>query len=249
MKPETRDRLKRFIADFVRRKLKPLQNISVTELRRAYPFHDLFFRDDALLAFKLQRSIVTSLGLGFYAQVAKIIGSERFAVSRIGQDINCDLPGNTCNTIERIVTELRLGQRKPSHQEELKEILSSTDGEMRSVPIRADLYLDGGPTGPLFLELKSPKPNLDVCPESKRKMLYFIAFARRQNLGEAQAFLALYYNPYFPKTYSWRFTTQVLDMNSEVLIGENFWDTVGGASTYEELLDVLAEVKQELRPQ
>ncbi|MDW8119327.1 MAG: TdeIII family type II restriction endonuclease [Chloroflexota bacterium] len=247
MKPHTRAALKDFILQFALRKIKPLAGISVEELRRAFPFHDIFFRDEALIAFKLQRSIVTSLGRGFYAQVAEIIGKDLYKVVRREHPIVCTLPSAMCDTIERIVTELRLRQRQPAHASELAEVLHTTQGSLRKVPIKADLYLDDGPAGPAFIELKSPKPNLDVCAESKRKMLYFLAYTNTQGLQSARAVFALYYNPYFPKPYSWTFTRQILDMSSEVLIGADFWDFVGGPGTYDELLQILAEVKQGLR--
>lgn len=249
MKRSTRYKLKEFILDFARRKIKPLQGVSIEDLRRAFPFHDIFFRDEALLAFKLQRSIVTSLGLGFYAQLAKIIGSDRYANVQREHTVECVLPNNMCDTIERIVTDLRLGSRTPSHAVEMDEILRATAGPPRKVSITADLYLEGGPTGPVFVELKSPKPNLDVCAESKRKMLYFLAYAHIKGVQDAKAVFALYYNPYFPQRYNWAFTRRIMDMEAEVLIGGEFWDFVGGPGTYDALLRVLAEVKRELRLQ
>lgn len=249
MERTTRHRLKEFILDFAKRKIKPLQGVSIEDLRRAFPFHDLFFRDEALLAFKLQRSIVTSLGLRFYAQVARIICSDRYACILCEHTIECVLPGNMCDTIERIVTELRSGLRKPSHAVEINEVLQATTGGVRRIPIMADLYLEGGPSSPVFIELKSPKPNLDVCAESKKKMLYFLAYAHQNGMQDAKAIFALYYNPYFPKRYTWPFTQQIMDMDAEVLIGGEFWDFLGGPGTYDELLDVLAEVKKELRLQ
>ena len=37
-----------------------------------------------------------------------------------------------------------------------------------------------------------------------------------------------------------------MDMNKQVLIAEEFWDKIGGSGTYEELLQIFAEVKQEM---
>lgn len=129
----------------------------------------------------------------------------------------------------------------------MNEVLNATGGGLRRVPITADLYLEDGPTGPVFIELKSPKPNLDVCAESKRKMLYFLAHAQLNNIQSARAVLALYYNPFFPQHYHWPFTKQIMDMKMEVLIGGDFWNFIGGPGAYDDLLSVLAEVKQELQ--
>ena len=37
-----------------------------------------------------------------------------------------------------------------------------------------------------------------------------------------------------------------MDMDRQVLIAEEFWDKIGGQGTYEELLRILAEIKQEM---
>lgn len=113
MREETRRSLKAFVLTFARRKIRPLQNVSVEDLRRAFPFHDLFFRDEALLAFKLQRSIVTSLGRSFYAQIAQIIGRDKYTKALLEHTVECALPGNMCDAIERIVTNLRIGCANP----------------------------------------------------------------------------------------------------------------------------------------
>ena len=61
-----------------------------------------------------------------------------------------------------------------------------------------------------------------------------------------QAYLALYYNPFYPKRYEHRFTQQIMDMNEEVLIGEDLWNKLGGKGTYDELLRIIEEVREEI---
>lgn len=56
MKTETKDRVQAFLAEFVAQ-LTTVPH-SLEELEQAYPFHSLFFRDEALKAFKQQRRIV-----------------------------------------------------------------------------------------------------------------------------------------------------------------------------------------------
>jgi len=36
-----------------------------------------------------------------------------------------------------------------------------------------------------------------------------------------------------------------MDRDKQVIIAEEFWDKIGGHGTYEELLQILAEIKQE----
>lgn len=62
--------------------------------------------------------------------------------------------------------------------------------------------------------------------------------------------LAIPYNPNHPEPYD-RWTLKGLyDLdNREVLVGEEFWNYVGGANIYEDLLDVFQETGEELRPE
>ena len=55
------------------------------------------------------------------------------------------------------------------------------------------------------------------------------------------------YNPYHPKPYN-RFTEQgVLEKGEEFLVGDEFWDFLGGKNTYNDLIQVFDEVGKELR--
>jgi hypothetical protein len=85
-------------------------------------------------------------------------------------------------------------------------------------------------------------PNLDIAAESKKKILTFLALHRGNH---PQAYLAFAYNPFISReAYNHPFTSQIMDLEAEVLMGEEFWDKIGGKGTYSELLDVIAEVKK-----
>lgn len=64
MTPEVRQRVKQILREFMEQVVQQerLKAYSVDDLKREYPFQSLFFHDEALAAFKHQRSIVTKLG-------------------------------------------------------------------------------------------------------------------------------------------------------------------------------------------
>jgi len=37
-----------------------------------------------------------------------------------------------------------------------------------------------------------------------------------------------------------------MDLDKEVLIGEEMWDKLGGSGTYEELLDIIEEIRKKI---
>lgn len=152
------------------------------------------------------------------------------------------MDGAVADTIERIVTELRNRQRHPDHSKEVQEILQAQGGIPREVVVKADLFIEDFTNGPFFAEIKSPLPNLDIAAESKKKILTFVALHADQN---PQAYLAFPYNPFLTREqYHHPFTAHIMDMDKEVLIGKEFWDTIGGESTYEQLLAIIAQVRK-----
>lgn len=245
MKIETRDALKVIFFDFAR---KSAPQYALEELKKAYPFHSLFFPDTALLYFKQQRSLVTGMGMSLYPQVAELIARDKYSQVYLDLELSGNLPEPTIATIERIITELRAGGRKPRKpdiQRETREILSAPGQGQRKVRIIADLYVGDFQPGPLFMEIKSPLPNLDICAESKKKLLFFRALYEGK---KPQAFFAFPYNPYvYRESYAWGFTKRVMDMDEEVLIGGEMWDKLGGEGTFDELLGIIEEIARELR--
>lgn len=220
------------------------------DLRAAYPFHRLVFPDNAVVAARLERSIVTAMGTRLYPPLARAVALDRFSRVWLDRAIEGILNDAACNMIEQIVTELRSRRqpgrhrRVPDHAVEMTDIISSRGGGARTVPLTADVYVEDFTGGPLFIELKTPLPNLDIAAESKRKMLYYLAMMERRNIKGATAYLGLTYNPFGSRAqYRHSFTRQIMDMEHEVLMGQELWDHLGGPGTYVELLDIIDRVR------
>ena len=158
-----------------------------------------------------------------------------------------------CNMIEQIVTELRTPRRRretprePGHNHEVSDILNSRGGGRTNRAVTADLYIEDFGDGPLFIELKSPLPNLDIAAESKRKILYYLLIMDRKGVEGAQAHLGLTYNPFISREdYAHSYTKQIMDMERQVLMGSELWDMIGGQGTYTELLEIIEDVHEHL---
>jgi hypothetical protein len=243
MKAETQNRIQAFLEEFVTQ----LTTVpySLEELEQAYPFHSLFFREEALKAFKQQRRIVTRMGQTLYPTLAEMIALDRY--SNVHRDFRIEgiLDAAKVETIEGIVDELRRGLRRPSHEEEMEAIIKAKSRARQDVVTVADLYIGDYQPGPFFTEIKSPLPNLDICAESKKAMLIFIALELDKG-HEPQAFLSLTYNPFITRErYRHWPTFRIMDFQRQVLIGPEFWDALGGEGTYRELMQIVEKVKQE----
>jgi len=244
MRDETRNKVKEALSSFVR----SITDVpyTVEDLKKAYPFHALVFPGEALKAFKKQRTMVTKMGTTLMPNLAEIIARDRYMDVHRDHEIIGQLDAAKMDAIDRIVNGLRMGMRRPDHEAEMNEIRTAKSNTTREVRVIADLFVGDFKDGLLFLEIKSPLPNLDVCTESKKKMLFFQALFENKN---PQAFLALYYNPHYPGEYKHAFTKRIMDLRAEVLIGEDMWNKLGGKGTYEELLGIIKEVEKSKQTQ
>jgi type II restriction enzyme len=242
MKQETKERIIRTLVEFAE---KSSPSFSPEELRRAFPFHTLFFNGESLRAFKQQRTIVTRMGMTLYPKIAEIVAKDKFQDVRLNYKLVGGIPRERVMAIEQIITELREGKREPDFGKETEQILRSKVGAKEEISFIADLYIGDFVPGPFFAEIKTPRPNLDICAESKKKMLFFRAVFAERN---PQAFLAFPYNPFITReAYNHPFTKSIMDMNNEVLIGSEMWDKLGGQGTFEELLTLIKEAGRRIR--
>ena len=149
--------------------------------------------------------------------------------------------------IDRILSDLRSGNRSPNWGNELKTVLAVNKGDTDVRRVLSDLYIKKG-TSEIYISIKTVKPNLDQTEIAKKDMLLLKAHD-----PQCQTYFALYYNPGGPKKedYNWTMPFRIFDMRHDecVLIGEEYWDMIGGAGTYEELLKVFALVGETTRVQ
>jgi hypothetical protein len=267
MTPAARRKLKEILRQFVEKVLaeRSRRTYSIDALKREYPFQSLFFRDEALVAFKHQRRIVTKLGQQLYPQLIVALAQTRYHYVKREFPMLIELDRALWNAIDDIVNRLREAAKNKAsekvstdHEEAMRHILSvPLSGQTRKHTIVLDIFIADFEPAPLYLELKTPKPNLDICAESKRKILAFEAFMRTEGnaitvddfaicrLNEkARGYLAFPYG--LRETYRHNFTQRIMDMKAEVLIGAELWDMIGGSGTFDELLAVIDEVRNEV---
>lgn len=267
MEQNVRQRLKDLLREFVKKTVaeRSKKAYSIDALKREYPFQSLFFRDEALVAFKHQRTIVTKLGQQLYPQLVLALAETRFRYVRREYQMPITLDRAVWNAIDEIVGHLRaaakekVSEKIPTDHEwaKLSVLKVAPTGQTETRTIVLDIFIADFMPAPLYLELKTPKPNLDICAESKRKILAFEAYmgtegepvfvdnfvVHRPN-KKARGYLAFPYG--LRETYRHNFTQRIMDMNAEVLIGAELWDLIGGVGTFDELLTIIDEVRSEV---
>jgi len=122
---------------------------------------------------------------------------------------------------------------KPDWNKEISYIQAGNGNEI-PVSVICDLYVESSDGLMKYaFELKAPLPNSDQTKVSKEKLLKLYAMTTMQI---SEAFYSLPYNPYGRKEdYNWSFPMRWFNMKNDkvVLIGNEFWDFIGGSGTYD----------------
>jgi hypothetical protein len=124
-------------------------------------------------------------------------------------------------------------RKKPDWDAELTYILEG-GGALVPVLVTCDIFVESASDGTAFaFELKGPLPNSDQTKVSKEKIFKLLAM---DGSPVSLAYYALPYNPYGRKEdYAWSFPARWFNMKEDasVLIGDEFWDLIGGSGTYQ----------------
>ena len=140
----------------------------------------------------------------------------------------------------------------PDKESELSRIRRvCQSGAMNKIKtVKADLLLENREGVVFLVDIKTAKPNIGDFKSYKRNLLEWAAiYLASCPEAVVQTCLAMPYNPYEPKPYE-RWTLRgMLDLDKELMIGEEFWDFLGGVGTYCEVLDCFEKAGIELRPE
>lgn len=209
------------------------------------PFLARLIQDnEKIAAYSFIHSLATTLGMSIYEDVSVIIASETSEECFKAYSVGGVLSETQKTTINKIVTELRNRERKADIHAEIKEVLNASpqNGEHQQSGQIADFYLKRAGEE-YYFEIKTVKPNIDVFEKSKTKLLEWVARRRK----EIRVFLAFPYNPYHPQPYT-RFTeVGMMDSRKDFLVGDEYWDFIGGEKTFPQLLETFDEVGKEFK--
>lgn len=251
LKDETKTRIKDEIVKVVDRVIKRRtidEPFDMGELEEERPFHVALLPEEILKGSKFERSFVTSLGQSVWEEIARIIIEKEWGIGKRGQHIEGEIYQSQLKTIQKILNELEhaRGGRKPNWKDELKEIDQAASGEKIKISVFVDIYGESK-SKKLYCELKSSKPNSDQTKVSKEKLMKIYAMKKDENYT---GIYALPDNPYKTKEdYAWPHPKRWFEMDKEpVAIGKDFWDSIGGKGTYEELIEIFKEAGKVTKP-
>ncbi|MBQ6473282.1 MAG: TdeIII family type II restriction endonuclease [Victivallales bacterium] len=200
------------------------------------PIYAALVPDEIFKGAHFERRFVTPFG-GVWEKLAVTVARVFHGDCRQGVTINGLVKEERPQRIQQVLNELEHGmeghrRKKPEWDTELSFILSGK-GNPIPVAVTCDIFIDSKTTGKKYaLELKAPLPNSDQTKVSKEKIFKLLAMEPMQ---VDNAYYALVYNPYGKRqNYEWSFPMRWFDMKNDpsVLIGDEFWDLIGGSSAY-----------------
>jgi hypothetical protein len=161
----------------------------------------------------------------------------------------------TQTIIQNIYHELRSGSKTSIKIQEIEQIRNSIlPGSSQKDPdsvvdVSIKIPQKCGVFQENFIDITSVKPNMKEFAALKLKLLRWAALKLSQD-PEANVFtrIAIPYNPYHPDPYD-RWTLRGLyDLDAgEVLVGEEYWNFIGGGEVYDELVEIFEKVGDILR--
>ena len=210
------------------------------------PFHEALLSDEALFWSRFERSFSTSFGQRVIEEISNIVVVSNGATDSSKQKITqIEIDAVYDNAIVSHITSLR-ERRRMNWNDSISSIRNlGQSGKTVSQRVISDLWWKKDGINH-YISIKTVKPNIDQTAIAKEDLLRLSIYD-----PECKAYFGLYYNPYGEERadYSHNPPMGIFDfLNDEVvLIGKDYWDTLGGTGTYEDVLDIAKEIGSETR--
>jgi hypothetical protein len=217
------------------------------EHRAKKPLYAALVPDEIFKGSHFERRFVTPFG-GVWEKLAIVAANKGLGYGEKGRTITGKVNAERLRRIQEVLNNLEHGVKekkriKPDWDNELKYILEGKNTKLIPVTVISDVYAEDKKNKKKYaFELKAPLPNSDQTKVSKEKMLKLYSMEPLQVDG---AFYALPYNPFGKReNYSWAFPARWFDMKNDevVLIGDEFWEKIGGLGTYKAFIEAINEI-------
>lgn len=214
------------------------------------PFHFNLLGRDRMALYSFMQSLLTTFGTSIFEPVAAALARTNFAKVEtqyvVGQAIYADCQ----QAVQNIVNKLTYNPQ-PNKINEIAELKLHLSGSVNKLkPTKVDLFVENSNGEQYLFDLKTAKPNKGDFQKFKQTLLEWAGIALTRNKDvNINTLIAIPYNPYEPKPYQFWTMAGMLDINNELKVAEQFWDFLGGAGAYNDLLDCFEKSGQELRPE
>ena len=217
--------------------------------RSAKPLYAALVPDEIFKGAHFERRFVTPFG-SVWEKLARVVALEAHGNCSMGHRIDGVIGNESLRRIQEVLNSLETKTKgkersKPDWGREL-EYIKKGGGTPIPVSVTCDIFIHNQETNTKYaFELKAPLPNSDQTKVSKEKMFKLLAMNPKK---VDFAYYALPYNPYGKKSdYKWTFPMRWFNMHKDesVLIGNEFWDLIGGPGTYKTFISEVNKLGKE----
>jgi hypothetical protein len=223
------------------------------DLHRAEkPLYAALVPDEIFKGSHFERRFVTPFGTA-WENLAVVAAREGIGYGETRKHIHGIVRRGRLDRITEVLNRLEHRGRgttrrtRPDWDAELAYI-GEGKGEQIPITVIVDVYAENTVSGErLAFELKAPKPNSDQTQVSKKKLFQLYCMEPSQI---DYAYYALPYNPYGKReNYNWSYPNRWFNMREDkvVLIGDEFWERIGGTGTYQAFVEAVNEIGQEYK--
>lgn len=213
------------------------------------PLYAALVPDEIFKGSHFERRFTTPFGK-VWEKLAVVAGEAAFDKTLMGHSIYGEIPKERLRRIQEVLNKLEHPEKgkirtSPDWDNEISYILEGK-GEVIPTIVICDIYVESKDKKYAF-ELKAPLPNSDQTKVSKEKILKLYSMI---NNPVTNAYYALPYNPYgLRENYKWSFPARWFNMQKDkvVLIGDEFWDFIGGKGTYQLFISEINKIGKEYR--
>lgn len=211
------------------------------------PLYAALVPDEIFKGSHFERRFVTPFG-DVWEKLAIVAANKGLGYGEKGHTITGKINAERLRRIQEVLNNLEHSKKgtkriRPDWDNETKYILEGKSTEIIPVTVICDVYAEDKKNRKKYVfELKAPLPNSDQTKVSKEKMLKLYSMEPCQIDG---AYYALPYNPFGTReNYSWSFPARWFDMKNDkvVLIGDEFWEKIGGLGTYKAFIEAINEI-------
>lgn len=216
------------------------------------PLYAALVPDEIFKGSHFERRFVTPFG-NVWEKLAIVAANNGLGYGEQGRAIKGKINSERLRRIQEILNTLEHSGRgkekvRPEWNKELTYILEGKSDKLIPTTVICDVYAEDKKNNKKYtFELKAPLPNSDQTKVSKEKILKLYSMQPVQVDG---AYYALPYNPYGKrKDYDWAFPARWFDMKNDdaVLIGDEFWEKIGGTGTYKAFVSAVNEIGKEYK--
>lgn len=219
--------------------------------RAEKPLYAALVPDEIFKGSHFERRFVTPFR-GVWQSLAVVAANAGLGYGTTEHTITGLVNAERLRRINEILNALKHGirgeRRRPDWDTELSYILKGKSKKIIPTTVICDVYAEDRTNDNRYtFEIKAPLPNSDQTKVSKEKILKLYSM---EPLQVDAAYYALPYNPYGRREdYAWSFPARWFNMREDetVLMGNEFWEKIGGVGTYQAFITAVNEIGHEYK--